>query len=338
MIEIDVTLPLAHFTLAVCATLDAPVTALVGPSGSGKTSLIETIAGLRPHARGRIVIDGDDLTSLKPEKRRIGYVPQDVALFPHLDVRRNITFASNDRAHFDALCETLALATLLDRAPSSLSGGEKQRAALARALMTNPRLLLLDEPLASIDQPLRERILLYLRRIRDLGVPMLYVTHQPFEALALAGSCIVLRDGRVVAHGAPRDVLYDVATDVDNVFEVSDPQHDAGHGVTRVRTAEGLELVLPYDFVSEATFPLVVRISGEEIVVFGEKPSSISSRNIIEGHVADLRERDGIVDLTVATPLPIRVRVTRAAADDLHLAPRTRVWLAMRSRSFRVVG
>lgn len=338
MIDIDLTLPLAHFTLEVRATLDARVTALVGPSGSGKTSLVEAVAGLRPQARGRIVIDGDDIASLKPERRRIGYVSQDVALFPHLDVRRNITFAANDRAHFDALCETLALVPLLDRAPSTLSGGEKQRVALARALMSTPRLLLLDEPLASIDQPLRERILLYLRRVRDLGIPMLYVTHQPFEAIALAGSCIVLRDGRVAAHGAPREVLYDFAPDVDNVFEVSAPQHDAERGVTRVQTTDGLELVLPYDAVRDAAFPLVVRISGEEIVVFSEKPSAISSRNVIEGSVSTLREHDGIVDLTVLTPALVRVRITRAAADDLRIAPRARVWLAMRSRSFRVVG
>jgi molybdate transport system ATP-binding protein len=250
---------------------------------------------------------------------------------------RNITFASDDRARFDSLCDTFALVPLLDRAPSSLSGGERQRVALARALMMNPRLLLLDEPLASVDQPLRERILLYLRRIRDLGIPMLYVTHQPFEALALAQSCVVLRDGRVAVHGAPRDVLYDFATDVDNVFEVTAPQHDAELGITRVR-AEILELVLPYDVVKDASFPLVVRISGEEIVVFGEKPQSISSRNVIEGNVTELRERDGVVDFTAVTPLPIRVRITRAAADDLRIATGTRVWLAMRSRAFRVVG
>jgi ABC-type molybdate transport system ATPase subunit len=118
---------------------------------------------------------------------------------------------------------------------------------------------------------------------------------------------------------------------------VTEPQHDAERGITRVR-AEGLELVLPHDVVKDANFPLVVRISGEEIVVFGEKPQSISSRNVIEGSVTELRERDGVVDFTAVTPLPVRVRITRAAADDLRIATGARVWLAMRSRAFRVVG
>jgi molybdate transport system ATP-binding protein len=337
VIELDVHLPLARSTLEVRATLHDRVTALVGRSGAGKTSLLETIAGLRS-ANGRIAIDGSDIARLSPEKRRIGYVPQDVALFPHLDVRGNIQFASKDAGRFASLVETLELATLLARAPATLSGGERQRVALARALMTSPRLLLLDEPLASVDQPLRERILIYLRRIRDLGVPMLYVTHQPFEALALATSCLLLDDGRVVAHGAPRDVLYEFASDVDNVFEVMNPRHEPERGITRVATTGGLELALAHDEVAHAVFPLVVRISGEEIVVFGERPTSISSRNIVEGEITARRDREGSVDLTVATPEPVRVRVTRGAADDLALSAGRRVWLAMRTRSFRIVG
>ena len=196
MIGIDVHLPLAHFTLAVRCALEANVTALVGPSGSGKTSLIESIAGLRPRARGSVIIDAVDVMELPPERRRIGYVPQDVALFPHLNVRKNLTFGGSER--FDDVVAILELAPLLHRAPASLSGGERQRVALGRALMTAPRLLLLDEPLAAIDQPLRERVLLFLRRVRDLGVPMIYVTHQPAEAMALATWSVMLEQGKIV--------------------------------------------------------------------------------------------------------------------------------------------
>jgi len=333
-LDVDIRLPLADFTLEARCTLTAQVTALVGRSGSGKTSLIESIAGLR-NAKGRVAIDGLAIEREPPERRGVGYVPQDAALFPHLSVRDNVRFGGRDEARFASLCDTLELAPLLDRAPASLSGGERQRVALARALMTAPRLLLLDEPLASVDQPLRERILLFLRRVRDLGVPMIYVTHQSFEALALAGDCVVLRDGAIVARGAPREVLAAVTTEVDNVFEVVDPRHEPERGITRVTTAEGLELVLPYDAVRDATFPLVVRISGEEIVVFGERPASISSRNLIEVEIASITERDGVVDLAAG---PVRVRITRAAADDLRLRAGSRVWLALRSRSFRVVG
>ena len=333
MIDIDVQLPLAHFTLDVRCALEEKVTALVGPSGSGKTSLIESLAGLRPHARGRVAIDGDDVMHLPPERRRIGYLPQDIALFPHLNVRRNLTFGGH--AHFDDVVAILELAPLLSRAPASLSGGERQRVALGRALMTAPRLLLLDEPLAAIDQPLRERVLLFLRRVRDLGVPMIYVTHQPFEAMALASWCAMLERGRVVAQGRPRELLAASGGEVDNVFEVANPRHEPSRGITRVTTAEGLELVLPYDAVAASAFPLVVRISADDIVVFGERPSSISSRNLIEATITSIAAKEGVVDLAAGG---IRVRVTRAAADDLGLRLGGRVWLALRSRAFRIVG
>lgn len=345
MIELDVRLPLAHFRLEVRCSLTANVTAIVGPSGSGKTSLVESIAGLR-RASGRIAIDDATLLDtvrgidLPPEQRSIGYVPQDAALFPHLRVAENIRFGGRDRDRFDVLVAVLELSPLLNRAPASLSGGERQRVALARALMTMPCLLLLDEPLASIDQPLRERILLYLRRVRDLGVPMIYVTHQPFEALALSSWCVVLRDGRVAAEGPSRNVLADpeLAGSVDNVFEVWEPHHDRDLGITRVTTSDGLALVLPYDQVEKAMFPLVVRIRADDIVVFGERPSSISSRNVFEGTVASLRTSEGVVDLTVTTPAPLTVRITRAAAQDLGVIEGSRVWLALRSRAFRIVG
>lgn len=344
MIELDFRLPLARFELDVQCRIGATVTAVVGPSGSGKTSLIETIAGLRRPASGRIVIDDfvlqDKEVNLQPENRGIGYVPQDVALFPHLRVRDNIRYGGRDLARFDALCDTLELSPLLDRMPSTLSGGERQRVAIARALMTNPRLLLLDEPLASVDQPLRERILLFLRRVRDLGVAMIYVTHQSFEAIALCSWCIVLRDGKIVAQGRPRETLYadPISGDLENVFEVSNPRHEPVKGITRVVTSDGLELVLPYDRVADASFPLVVRIGAEEIVVFGERPTAISSRNVIEGEVVSTRPVDGAVDLVVDAQAQIRVRLTRAAADELRLRQGSRVWVALRSRAFRIVG
>src|SRR5262249_26113478 len=146
LIEADVRLPLAHFTLDVHFASDAKVTALVGPSGSGKTSFVESIAGLR-QATGRVAVGESSLNDLPPERRRIGYVPQDAALFPHLSVHDNIRFGGEDGTRFESLCATLELTPLLGRSPSTLSGGERQRVAIARALMTNPRLLLLEQPL-----------------------------------------------------------------------------------------------------------------------------------------------------------------------------------------------
>lgn len=349
MIAIDIQQPLAHFTLEVTCSLDAPVTAVVGASGSGKTSLLEAIAGLRDRTHGRIALDEEVLldsargVDLPPDQRHVGYVPQELALFPHLSARDNILFSRRDHQRLEELAEMLEVAPLLDRFPSSLSGGERQRVALARALMAAPRVLLLDEPLAALDQPLRERILVHLRSIRDRErLPMIYVTHQPVEALALANYCIVLREGRVVGQGKPDDVLRDprvgATTDVDNVFYVSDPQHDRENGITRVKTADGTPLVLPFDLVNGAKFPLVVRISGEEIVVFGRKPESISSRNLLEGTVEDVRVHEGMADVTIAAPMPVRVRLTAGAVRELNLAVGSRAWIALRSRSFRLIG
>lgn len=218
-------LPLAPFALELDATLDARMTAIFGPSGSGKTSLLEIIAGLRRPAAGRVRVDGEILTDVaaslhvRPERRAIGYVPQDGALFPHLSVRENLLFGRKTHAARPAgltlehVAEVLEITGLADRAPRTLSAGEKQRVALGRALLAGPRLLLLDEPLAALDLPLRERLLPYLLRIRDeFAVPMLLVTHSPDEVFALCSDVLVLERGRVVRRGPPAAIFQPVTT------------------------------------------------------------------------------------------------------------------------------
>ncbi len=213
----NVSLRLKGITLDLDATLDRPVTALFGPSGSGKTSVLELVAGLRRADRGVIELDGRVVTDVAQgifvpaRTRAIGYVPQDLALFPHLTVRQNITYGlksgSPDLPH-DRLCNVLEIERLLDRMPTSLSGGEKQRVAFARALLASPRLLLLDEPLASLDQSLKERILPYLQRIREeFATPILYVTHSAAEVIALCEDVVVLKAGKCVARGKPGELF-----------------------------------------------------------------------------------------------------------------------------------
>jgi len=194
----DVVLPLAHFTLEVSVEMTARTTALYGPSGAGKTSLLEVIAGLRKPIRGEVEIHGRIVNDLPPRKRRVGYVPQDDALFPHLSARQNITYGG---AIDDAVIEVLDIAHLLDRDVKRLSGGERKRVALARALLSHPEVLLLDEPLAGVDAELRARVLEYLVRIRDeFPVPMIYVTHDLEEAGAVCEDIVMMERGQMVGH------------------------------------------------------------------------------------------------------------------------------------------
>ena len=192
----DVVLPLAHFTLDVSVEMNARTTALYGPSGAGKTSLLEVIAGLREPERGDVQIHGTLVNDVPPRKRRVGYVPQDDALFPHLSVRHNVTYGG---AIDDAVIGVLEIAHLLDRDVKRLSGGERKRVALARALLSNPAVLLLDEPLSGVDAELRARVLEYLVRVRDeFPIPMIYVTHDRDEAAAICEEMVMIERGRVV--------------------------------------------------------------------------------------------------------------------------------------------
>jgi molybdate transport system ATP-binding protein len=196
----EVVLPLADFTLDVSVTFGHGTTALYGPSGAGKTTLLELIAGIRRPRSGRIEMNGrvlcEGATFVPPRHRRVGYVPQDDALFPHLSVRRNIFYGGE--ANGRDVIEVLEIGALLERSVQRLSGGERKRVALARALLTRPDLLLLDEPLAGVDLPLRDRVLDYLARVREeFPIPTIYVTHHLQEVEAVCDELVVLEKGRV---------------------------------------------------------------------------------------------------------------------------------------------
>ena len=210
-ITLDFALHQGGFVLEMHERIDARVVALFGPSGSGKTTVLESIAGLRRPRRGvirigaRTLFDAEAGVDVPCHRRRVGYVPQDLALFPHMDVRRNILYGAGTgpASELEHVISLLELDPLLDRGVAGLSGGERQRVALARALAASPALLLLDEPLAALDATLRSRILPYLERIRDdLAIPMLYVSHAEAEVRALADWVVVLDAGRVLRSDA----------------------------------------------------------------------------------------------------------------------------------------
>ncbi|MGN6411414.1 MAG: molybdenum ABC transporter ATP-binding protein [Nitrobacter sp.] len=216
MLHVEVAKQLGDFSVEVAFTSEGRVTGLFGASGAGKTSLVSMIAGLQRPDRGVISVDGDILDDatkslhIAVHRRRIGYVFQDARLFPHLDVRRNLDYGrwmnrlTRDPVQETRLNDMLNIGHLLDRRPGQLSGGERQRVALGRALLARPRLLLLDEPLGSLDEDRKAEILPYLMRLRDeAGVPMVYVSHDPDELRQLASQVVMLKRGRIAAFGGP---------------------------------------------------------------------------------------------------------------------------------------
>jgi molybdate transport system ATP-binding protein len=352
VIELSFSLPLARFPLRVEARLESDAVALLGPSGSGKTSLLESIAGLRRRAHGRIVVGGEALMDSgrglwrPPERRRIGYVPQDSCLFPHLDVRANIRFGAAGRPEsgLEEAVSILELRPLLPRFPATLSGGERQRVALARAIATSPRLLLLDEPLAAVDVELKERILPYLLRVRDeLRIPMLYVTHSLGEAGAMARELLLLRDGTVALHGHGDAVLrsltvpsVDPSARLETIL-VGSLESAAGEGTT-VRVGDARLIVPGSPTVARGTRAMFA-VSPEDILVSTDPPAHVSARNVLAGRVVSQRESGGGILLrVVASGIEWTARLTAEAAEELRLGPGSSVWLTVKAHAFRRLG
>jgi molybdate transport system ATP-binding protein len=338
VIELDVHLDLAGMQLRARRDLGEQITGLFGPSGAGKTSLLEIVAGLRRGVRGSVRAFGEtwwdtsERVKVPPELRRVGYVPQDDLLFPNLDVKRNLLSSPRARGvAIDVIVQELGLEPLLNRPVRDLSGGEKKRVALGRALASDPVLLLLDEPFAALDRARREAA---RKLIASARRATLVVAHDPEDLLALCDEILIIDEGRVMAQGDPvrllRGRVFDnlargVVREVREDLCVVDPV-DEGAPALHVRGAAE---------VGEAA---VVAVGARDIIIAREEPGELSARNVFPAVVRDLK-RDGdrwLVDAR-AGALRFDVVITEAARDRLSLAAGDDVHLIFKASACRLI-
>lgn len=327
--------------LALDVAFEAPsgVTVLFGRSGSGKTTVVNAVAGLlvpdagRIAADDRILLDTDRGIRLPPHRRRLGYIFQEGRLFPHMTVRQNLAyggwFAPRDapREEMPRVVDLLGIGHLLDRRPGALSGGEKSRVAIGRALLSAPRLILADEPLAALDEARKTEILPYFERLRDeLHIPILYVSHSASEVARLATTVVALDAGRVVAQGPAAEVLGDPAVlptgarEAGAVLTARVVRHHAD-GLTELE-AGGLPLFLPR-IAQGAGRRLRIRIAAHDVILSRARPEGLSALNILPGSVREVRPGEG-PGAIVALDTPagrLLARITRRSAEALGLQP-----------------
>lgn len=326
--------------LALQLNLQIPmkgITAIFGRSGAGKTTLINILGGLSTPDNGEIVLNDKHLFNkklgikLSPEKREIGYVFQDARLFPHYSVRGNLNYGNRDRdtAHFNRVVTLLGLDQLLSRYPASLSGGEKQRVAIGRALLTRPKILLMDEPLASLDLPRKRELIPYLTKLaKDLQLPIIYVSHSLDEILQLAQYMLVLDRGKVMTHG-PLQTVWDSeqmrpwldTSEQSSLLDVTVAENHCQYAMTRLSLGNEASLWVKQLELSEGS-KLKVRIHANHISLSLEHPGATSIRNIIQVDVVEVFETPSADNLEVQLAIGnnlLWANITRWARDDLKL-------------------
>ena len=346
MIDIDIAVRRGGFALEAAFTAEGGLTALFGRSGSGKTTILNAVAGLVRPERGHIRIGGVTLYEagrvfVPPHRRRIGLVFQDAQLFPHLSVRQNLDFGSwfggkrAERLGFDTVVGALGIEGLLGRRPGSLSGGEKQRVAIGRALLAAPRLLLMDEPLAALDAPRKLEIRPLIERVRDeMRVPILYVSHAAEEVARLASRVVLIEGGRVERVGSPQEVLaplsgpspegalLDARFDSVSVLTARVSSFDEHYGLSTLDHPAG-----PISIPGRAGPPgaaMRVVIRGSDVSLAVKRPHDISIRTMLAGRVTGIAADEGPVarvDLALTGGDRLSAFVTRSAVDELGLAP-----------------
>lgn len=357
MIELDYALRRGEFATRVNVTLDDSVTGVFGPSGAGKTTLLGTLAGLvRPDA-GRLVLDGECLLDtergidLPLHKRRIGMVFQDSRLFPHLTVSRNLEYGyhrlprEQRRFSLAQIVELLELGALLRQKPHQLSGGQRQRVALGRALLSSPRLLLLDEPMASLDVRLKMQILPFMQRVRDeIDIPMLYVSHAIDEVLQLTSRMLVLEQGHEIGYGDFVDVMRDTqvlalarSLGMENVLQVELLSHHPAEGYSVARLgAQSLFIPLSAGAVGDR---ITISTAASNVALASEPVSGISIQNQLPGTLGQMRQVDHrmLVDVVLDAHTLV-AEVSAKAIQDLALSPGMKVHALIKTQALHLYG
>jgi len=350
MIEVNVRRRLSAFAVDAQFSASEGITALFGRSGAGKTTVVNMLAGLERPDEGRIAVAGRVLfdrkkgIDLAPENRRLGYVFQEDRLFPHLSVRGNLAFgarrarAAEPRVDLDSVVALLDLGGLLERRPAHLSGGEKQRVAIGRALLACPSLLLMDEPLASLDVRRRAEILPFIENLRDrIGVPIVYVTHNIDEIIRLADTVVLMDNGQVAAAGPLEEVMtrLDLSAvigsfDAGAVIRATVADHDSVHALTRLKITGGALTVSRIDLPVGAN--LRVRLRARDVILALHRPEDISTLNVLCGTVTELRPAMASqTDVLVDVGSRLWARVTRRSVAELGLEPGREVYALVKS-------
>jgi molybdate transport system ATP-binding protein len=357
MLSVAVEHRLGDFRLDAAFDSAGGLTVLFGRSGAGKTSLVNAIAGLIRPDRGRITLDDTVLTDTErgvfvPARRRhIGYVFQEGRLFPHLTVRHNLLygrwFARERRdaarpGEVEHVVDLLGIGDLLDRRPANLSGGEKQRVAIGRALLAHPRLLVMDEPLASLDEARKAEILPYIERLRDdTRIPIVYVSHQVAEVARLATTLVVLSEGRVAAAGPTAAIMGRIdlfpltgRAEAGAILSTRVAEHDVRFGLTTLRAAAG-DLRVPYIDLRLGA-PMRVRIRARDVMIAVEPPHGLSALNVLPGTVTEIGHADGpIVEIRLdCAGEALVARLTRRSVETLGLEPGRQVYAVIKSIAF----
>ena len=340
-----------NFVLDCSATFNSRVSAIFGTSGSGKTTLLNCISGMTVPDSGELALLGNTYFSsthnknTPPEKRHFGYVFQDSLLFPHMNVLENIMYGYNltDESHRhinpEQLIKLFNLQKIMYQKPSSLSGGERQKVALARALATSPTLLLMDEPLASIDKKFRGTMIRHLKNIQtDLKIPMVYVSHSISEILALTNEVLVLKDGRQITQGKPSEVLVHPQlehiadyTTLENLLEAELISTDSINGLSEVKIGN-VTLSIPSVDKHRGSL-LTISIRSADIILSTVHPQLISARNIINGKITNIHHVGHLVLVYINIGTRIIVEITQRSLHDLALKVEQTVHLIIKTNS-----